>query len=96
MEIMSTPGVPKVISDKLCAVYDDASGEVLHLHRVTTLEGGHPPNDAEVEATALAHARLHAGIRKVGALIVDPTSHQSGARHKIDRAARRLIPHFSK
>jgi hypothetical protein len=93
MTISSTKGAPKLVFDTLCAVYDEDSFEVIHFHRVATLEGGMKPSSQEVRARAMEHAKSRglAPSRKLASLIVEPASFQPGCMHHVDAAARRLI-----
>jgi hypothetical protein len=43
-------------SDSMVMVYDAATGEILHVHRVVSDASAAHPDDAAVERQALAHA----------------------------------------
>lgn len=93
MNISTTKGAPQVISDKLCAVYDEDSQEVIHFHRVVTLEGGETLDDDALRARAIEHAKTHEAAhgRQIISLIVDPRGFKPGCSHKVDVARRKLI-----
>lgn len=93
MHVSSTRGAPRVISDRLCAVYDQDTHDVLHLHRVATLEGGEAPDEDTVRARAMEHARAFAPAhgRKIGSTFVDPSGFQPGCSHKVDLNGGKLV-----
>ena len=99
MNIASTPGVAAVVSDKLCAVYDEETGEVIHFHRVTTLDGGDAPDDDQIQARALEHADALDYARggsqggTIKAALVDLHDFQPGRVHKVDLQTRKLVAH---
>ncbi len=92
----STSKIPQVISEKLCAIYDTATGDIIHMHKVTTLAGSDIPTDEIVKERAMEQARrLSAArierIKGLKATLVDPESYQQGFSHKIDLKTCRLI-----
>jgi hypothetical protein len=93
MEILTAVDQREVVSDKLCAVYDEDTREVLHFHRTVTLEGGKVPNDAAVRSQAMKQARAlgHMRGRKVAVAAVDPEGFQPGCSHTVDPKEPRLI-----
>jgi len=42
--------VAVITSERLCVVYERSSGEIVHTHRVVTLEGGREPSEHEMAA----------------------------------------------
>jgi hypothetical protein len=44
-------------SSKVCVLYDPEDGRVVHVHGVTTIQGGKAVSDAEVEQRTIAHAK---------------------------------------
>lgn len=92
--ISSTPGMPKVVSEKLCVVYD-AKGNVVHMHKVSVMEGAVTPPDDQIKGRALEHAMK---LKKEGApttelktVFVEPKSFQPGSSHTIDLKTLKLV-----
>lgn len=86
-KVESTPGGPKVIADRLAVVYDRASGNIVHFHRVTTLQGGKTRSDDEVASAALEHAgKANPSFdqKQVRVLIVAPHAIRPGHTHRVD------------
>lgn len=92
-QVNSTSGVPQTISDKLALVYDE-SGRILHIHRVTILQGGRPRSDDEIGRAALDHARRGRNNdlipSKANALVVEAHQMKPGHTHRIDVGSRAL------
>jgi hypothetical protein len=92
--INSTKGMPKVVSEKLCVVYD-AKGKVVHMHKVSTMEGAVTPSDDLIKARALEHAEKmkNVGISatKLKAVLVEPKSFHPGSSHTIDLKTLTLV-----
>lgn len=65
-------------STKDCVVYDAATGQIRHVHRVVTFVGGREPSADEIEADALrvaAKLRPHRGdlvVLQLGEETVEP------------------------
>jgi hypothetical protein len=80
-------------STKDCVVYDAATGQIRHVHRVVTFVGGREPRADEIEADALRAAgklRSHHGdllVLQLGAEAVEPT-----LKYRVDPAKKVLIP----
>jgi hypothetical protein len=93
MEIWTGVNEQKVVSDRLCAIYDRETREVLHVHRTVTLAGGTVPNDAAVRKVALEQARRlgHTRGRRVGLALVKPEAFRPGYSHRVDAKGRRLL-----
>ena len=92
--ISSTPGVPPIVSDKLCIVYDSRTGDIVHIHRVTTLEGAKIPSEESIAASALQRAetilqRLQG--RPLKTTFSKPENFHPGSFHKIDLNTYKLI-----
>lgn len=56
-------------SSKVCVLYDPEDGRVVHVHGVTTIQGGKEISDVELERRTIAHAkslghRIH-GLRSL-------------------------------
>jgi hypothetical protein len=93
-KVESTPGAPKVVADRLAVVYDRASGNIVHFHRVTTLQGGKTRSDDEVMSAALEHAsKTNSAFdrSRVNVLIVAPHAIKPGHTHRVD--TKKLVLH---
>jgi len=83
---------PAIIADKLALVYD-GTGRILHVHRITTLEGGRSRSDEEIRRAALDHAkrsRHKLSSDGVQVLLVEAHELKPGNIHHVDVAARVL------
>ena len=54
-QISSTDKAPAAVSDRITLVYDK-NGTIVHIHRVTQLEGGIARSADEIRRAALEHA----------------------------------------
>jgi hypothetical protein len=90
--IESTKGLGTIVADKITLVYDP-KGEILHVHRVTTLQGGKSRSDEEISRAAVEHAkrapqsRLSAGAN---VLVVEAHEFKPGHAHRVDVATHAL------
>jgi hypothetical protein len=92
--VLSTPNVPSIISDQLCVVFDSDTGNILHMHRVATLEGADTVSEESISATALDYAKTNLSTRYSGSMdttIVDPDQLEPNMHYKVDLDSRRLI-----
>ena len=81
-----------VISERLCVVYERSSGEIVHTHRVVTLEGGHEPSDDEMAAYAVSLAsRRRGSTERLETLHVASDALQPGRRYRIEHEHKRLV-----
>lgn len=88
--VNSTNGA--VTADKVALVYDK-TGEILHVHRVTTLEGGRSRSDEEIGGAALDHARLsrrNLAAAETEVLVLEAHELKPGHTHRVDVAKRVL------
>lgn len=88
----STNGAPPIIADKLAVVYDK-NGVVLHIHRVTTLQGSRSRSDEEITRAALEHAkRGQHRVSSAGAevLLIEAHELKPGHTHRVDVVGRAL------
>jgi hypothetical protein len=82
----------EVVAERLCLLYDPNTGDIRHLHSVTTLLGGRTLTDAEMEArTRELAATRSAELAALPLLHVDPASWRSGARYRVAPASRTLV-----
>jgi len=91
--VSSTNGTAEVMADRLAVVYD-ASGRIVHIHRVTTLRGGKSRSNAEISSAALEHAqRGRYGHLAAGAdvLLLEAHELKQGHTHRVDVATRTLF-----
>jgi len=92
--LSATPGAPKVIAEYVCVAYDAANGAIMHVHLVTTLEGGEVPTEDSMRATTLEHARTFfrgPPRQTVETTFVEPSELRRNAMHRIDPHTRKLI-----
>jgi hypothetical protein len=81
-----------VSSGRLCLVYDATSGEILHTHRVVTLEGGTEPSDDEIARYAVLLAQRRAGAdQRLEALHVERGALEPGRRYRVDYMNKALV-----
>jgi len=91
MNVMST-GVPRVLSEKCCVLFDPKDGAILHVHRVVTMEGAAETPDSLLEARARHLAKgFGLDVASLEFLPVDPTHIQPGVKYTVDRGKRCLI-----
>jgi len=91
---LATSGVPRVIAEHVCVAYDPANGEIMHVHFVTTLEGGEVPTEDSMRATTLEHTRTFfrgPPRQTVETVFVEPGELHRYAMHRIDPHTRKLI-----
>jgi hypothetical protein len=92
--ITSTPGVPAIMSDKICVAYDPRTGDIVHIHRVTTLEGAEIPSEESIRACTLRHAENRLQISQTcpaETMFAEPRHFHPAANHKVDLDTRKLI-----
>jgi len=80
-------------STKDCVVYDAATGQIRHVHRVVTFVGGREPSEHEIEADALRAAgklRAHQGDLLV--LHLGTETVEASRKYRVDPAKKVLIP----
>jgi hypothetical protein len=49
----ATAGSVKIISEQVCVVYHSEAGNIVHVHRVTNLEGSKTREVADIQASAI-------------------------------------------
>jgi hypothetical protein len=79
-------------ADKICVLYNLATGRIVHMHRVTTLPGGRKVDDAEMERRI--RERSVSSGREVSGLVVlhvDPKTYKMGAVYQVDVGAKKLV-----
>jgi hypothetical protein len=92
--LFATSGVPRVIAKYACIAYDPVNGEIMHVHFVTTLEGGEVPSEDSIRETTLEHARtLFRGPPRqtVETVFVEPDELRPHTMYRIDRQTTKLI-----
>ena len=79
-------------ADKICVLYNLATGRIVHLHRVTTLPGGRKIDDAEMERR-IRERSVSSGrdISGLAVLHVDPNAYKMGAVYPVDVGAKKLV-----
>ncbi|MDP9175865.1 MAG: hypothetical protein M3O30_18665 [Planctomycetota bacterium] len=79
-------------SKSMCALYEPTTGRIRHMHLTIVLQGGHSPDQSEMEAHARKsltqrsepHAHLHA--LHIPADQIKPTQ-----RYQVDVASKKLV-----
>ena len=81
-----------VSSERLCVVYERSSGEIVHTHRVVTLEGGREPDEDEMAAYAVSLASRRRGSEDgLETLHVASDALQPGRRYRVEHEHKRLV-----
>jgi hypothetical protein len=84
----------KIASEIACIVYDPQTGDVLHVHVDTTLEGAAQPDEESVRADTLEHHKnLFNGKKRaaVETMFVDPAELEQRGVRRIDLKSRKLL-----
>jgi hypothetical protein len=84
--IQSVGRAPAPAFDRLAIVYDRQTGEIQHVHRLTSSEKGGKTTDDELRADALRHAELLHGRTNVKADVAFAEVHewQPGHEHWVN------------
>lgn len=83
---------PSPEEEKLCVLYDPATGRIAHSHRVTTMPGGRKVNREEMEGRTRERASSRGrDINGLAILHVDPKTYKLGAFYQIDVRAKKLV-----
>lgn len=95
---MSTqPPNTRVTHDVFCVLYAQGTGQIVFVHRVTTLGDARPQRDEDIEADARRIMQTTVPPYEgrppsdLGALIVSPDAFQRGLTYVVDRNTRTLI-----
>ena len=94
MKTTLTTSCPRVVSEKLCAVYESETGKIFHFHAITNFEGSVEMSESEIQSRALSlarAARLSALPANLKTCLVDPETEKPGCAHRIDLQTLRLI-----
>jgi hypothetical protein len=90
----TSPNMAPVVLDKLSVVYDRNTGRVVHMHRVTSLKGGHSPSDHEIQRRALEHAvHSHKELKAehLAVTYAEPTVIQPRTNYTVDLNTLQLV-----
>ncbi|MFD2938234.1 hypothetical protein [Spirosoma flavum] len=85
--LQATPGAPPIIDDQLCVVYQADTGAIVHIHRVTTYQGGQHPSEEAIRSRAIAHLHAFQQERVSSSLktvLLPPEQIKLGVYYKID------------
>lgn len=85
--LQATSGTPPIIDDQLCVVYQADTGAIVHVHRVTTYEGGQVPGQEAIHRRAIEHLHTFQPERAQSPLktvLLPPAQLESGVSYKID------------
>ena len=87
-----TTGRERIRSTKSCVLYDNASGEIKHVHHVVTIEGADETPEDTIEKRALELAQ-GVGVETKGlrSLHVDAEKIDPEKTFKVDVETRRLV-----
>ena len=87
-----SPGLHRVARERACVLYDRTTGAIQHIQHVIVMEGGHDPDDLEIEAMcreALAkRGRAHDGL---DTLHLDRNAFQPFKVYRVDPSRRVLV-----
>lgn len=95
---MATPRKPArrksdQVSERVCVLYEPATGKVRHLHYSLAMQGTELPSDSTLEKRAFEVAARLKGLAPdtLRALHVDGTELKRHSRHRVDVATKRVI-----
>lgn len=80
------------MSEKTYAIYDQNSGDVVHVHHVTIAPGAEPPSDSELEEGAIQLAIKLGDLNReaLAILSVDRSALRYDHSYSVDVESRRL------
>lgn len=85
-------GTHRTVRERACVLYDKATGAIRHIQHVIVMEGGHEPDEHQIEAmchTALTkRGHSHEGLE---ALHLDRDALQFQKAYRVDPARRVLV-----
>jgi hypothetical protein len=91
MEMISA-GRLKTVRERACVMYDKTTGVIRHIQHVIVMEGGHDPDEGEIEAmcrTAFSkRGDTHAGLE---ALHLERNALQPSKMYRVDPKRRVLV-----
>jgi hypothetical protein len=81
-------------SRKACVVYDSASGQLRHVHRVVTFVGGREPSNEQIasDALRLVNSLPNPPGGALHVLHVDHDTIQPGKRYRVDLQKKAIVP----
>jgi hypothetical protein len=80
------------VSEKICVLYDQQDGRIVHTHRVVVMPGGQEMTDDEIEARAKECAKqVGHVIDDLGALRLAAMDHDNAAAYRVDIANKKLV-----
>lgn len=80
-------------SSKVCVLYDPKDGRVVHVHGVTTIQGGKQVSDVELEQRTIAHAKsLGHPVHGLRSLRVPISAIRQGGGLKVNAEGTGLVP----
>ena len=94
MKTILTSGCPKIVSEKLCVVYEAQTGHIFHFHAIAHFEGSveAPEDEIHRRALELAQSSRHSALpANIKTCLVDPNSEKPGCTHRVDLETLRLI-----
>ncbi|SRR6266568_2400075 len=95
---MATPRKPTrresaQVLERVCVLYEPATGKVRHLHYSVAIHGAELPSDSALEKRAFEVAARLRGLAAdtLRALHVDGSEFKRHSRHRVDVATKRVI-----
>jgi hypothetical protein len=90
-------GPNRVVAHRYSVVYDDRTGQILHVHESRAIEGAEIPDDAKLEQRAIELAgrlskdRFDGAKRHLSVLTLDAAEVNQDVRMKVDVKKRELV-----
>ena len=88
----ASPGRHRTLRERACVLYDGSTGAIRHIQHVIVMEGGHDPDDHEVEAMC-RRALIKRGQEhdSLSTLHVDPAAFQLFKVYRVDPHRKILV-----
>jgi hypothetical protein len=87
-----SPGLHRVLRERACVLYDRTTGAIQHIQHVIVMEGGHDPNDVEIEAMCReALSKRGRAYQGLDTLHVDRDAFQPFKVYRVDPSRKILV-----
>jgi hypothetical protein len=81
----ASAGRQRTIRERACVLYDRSSGVIRHIQHVIVMEGGHDPNEREIEAMCRTAMEKRGQFHQtLDTLHIDRTALQPFKRYRVD------------